>query len=223
MERKTTAGIGEEMTGEAAFSFGLGLLLSPITQGKNLIGNRRKKIITAVAATDAPKAITTIDKAVEKGEVSQEDADALKVEIVQTAKAFEATPESMPYEEREALTPAVAERQKLQKELEKADDLTKPFVELKINELVKKVAIPLPPKYMDTAGKNTSELKDGQLYITRKGDVRMWDAAKKQFLEAPRTFEVGGKKAKPTFEQKVEATAKALEIKNEGKADAPTK
>lgn len=204
LERKTTAGIGEEMTGEAAFSFGLGLLLSPITQGKNLIGNRRKKIITAVAATDAPKAITTIDKAVEKGEVSQEDADALKVEIVQTAKAFEATPESMPYEEREVLTPVIAERQKLQKEFEKVSPATQPIVQAKIELIDKSIPIPLPPKYMDTAGQNTSELKDGQLYITRKGDVRMWDAAQKQFLEPPKSFEVEAKKeteqVKPTEE-----------------------
>jgi len=185
LNRETTSGVVDEMSGEATFSVVVGSIL-----GAPKLIKSRPKAVTAIAATNPQKAFQIIDKQVELGEANVEDAEVLKKEIADTKKAFDATPETMTYEEREALTPKIAERQKLEKELEKADQSVKPFVENKIQLLDKTIAIPLPTKYLDTAGKNTSELKDGQLYITRKGDVRMWDAAQEQFLEAPKTVEV---------------------------------
>ena len=154
----------------------------------------RKEAITIAATQPIEVTNKALEESVNHGEITEQRANEIAEEVVSRQKALNAMPADMDLDEKNELADKVQERQKLEKEKEDANEMVKPFIELKINELDKSVAIPFPPKYIDTAGQNTSELKDGQLYITRKGDVRMWDAAKKQFLEAPRTFEVEGKK-----------------------------
>jgi hypothetical protein len=63
-----------------------------------------------------------------------------------------------------------------------ATKIGKAFNDAEINELEKSVAIPLPNKYVNTAGKNTSELVDGQLYITKDGRKATWDATNDNFV-----------------------------------------
>ena len=221
LKRELTSGVKEAAIGEFAFGSGMNLsmpafkYISKMTISSlatdRVPAKDRKEAITIAATQPIEVTNKALEESVNQGEITEQRANEIAEEVVSRQKALNAMPADMDLDEKNELADKVQERQKLEKEKEAANEMVKPFIELKINELDKSVAIPFPPKYIDTAGQNTSELKDGQLYITRKGDVRMWDAAKKQFLEAPRTFEVEGKKAEPTFEQKVEATAKALE------------
>lgn len=204
LKRELEKGAKEAFIGEAAFGTGMNLMhptykfIAKNTIGRlvtdKVSGDDRKSAVTIAATQPISVVNAALEESVKQGEITQQRANQITEDVVKRQKALGAMPSDVDLDEQNDIVETIEKRQELEKELEAASPTVKPFIEAQINVLDKSVAIPLPPKYIDTAGQNTSELKDGQLYITRKGDVRMWDAAQKQFLEAPRTFDVQGKK-----------------------------
>lgn len=212
LKRELSSGTKESFIGEAGFGLVSNAahpvykLISKHTIGRiatDKVKPEDRKDALTIAATQPIEAVNAaVTEAVAQGEITEARGVEITADVVKRKKALEAMPSNMSLDEKNDLADKIEQRQLLESELDKVDEATKPFVELQINQIDKSIPIPLPPKYMNTAGQNISELKDGQLYITRKGDVRMWDAAQKQFLEPPKSFEVEAKKeteqVKPT-------------------------
>jgi hypothetical protein len=231
LKRELTSGVAENVAGELLFTAGTQASQPVINYiSKSTIGKLytkgvdkadKKDAVTIAATQPIEVSQAAAQEAVKQGAITEQEAAEITQDVINRKKALNAMPSNMTLDEQNDMAEIIEQRQKLESEMEKVSDAVKPIVQMQIDQLDKSIAIPLPPKYMDSAGENTSELKDGQLYITRKGDVRMWDAAQKQFLEAPRTFEVEPKKetdaatttavGEPIQQTATEATTKAEE------------
>jgi len=165
-------------TGALTLAMGVGMTsLSQIKVVKKLIDSSIKedKGVTIKSA---------ISDAVMKGAVDAAQGERLASAIQPRIDAINNLPPEVVNDV--DMVDKVANISALELKLKEADDMAKPFIEAELNEARKQVPIPFPNKYVDSGGKNASELKDGQLYISFDGEVKKWDATKEEFVKQPK-------------------------------------
>lgn len=103
---------------------GTGFLMGAFTDALHKIAmpeEAKSKITDVIAYTNPQAAIQGVTKAVEKGTITQPEADNILTPIVEKAKAFNVIPPEIPFEQQTELLPTVQEIQNLEAQKKTTD------------------------------------------------------------------------------------------------------